>query len=270
MGYDAASPVLPEPMTLSPPITPSSQVIPVLRERGYAVLSREGLCEQAGVPAAALEGLRATWDDLPPDAYLRDGGRYRSRRHSCFLVEDAQVSAVPHRAHWQPVEYNALHGGLERWFEPMTPRVVEQPVWSQLLRGLAACCSALKGPRRWYVEAHQFRIDTTDGIGRPTPEGAHRDGVDFVAVVFVGREGIKGGETRVFEAQGPHGIRFTLTEPWSTLLLDDERVIHESTPIQPLDGRGYRDTLVLTFRAQGFQGPAASPGNLTPDEALPR
>jgi hypothetical protein len=124
-----------------------------------------------------------------------------------------------------------------------------------LLRGLATCCSALKGSRPWYVEAHQFRIDTAGGIGRPTPEGAHRDGVDFVAVLLVGREGIKGGETRVFEATGPHGIRFTLTEPWSALLLDDERVIHETTPIQPLDGPGHRDTLVLTFRAEGFQGP---------------
>ena len=62
------------------------------------------------------------------------------------------------------------------------------------------------GDAPWYVEAHQFRIDTTDGIGRPTPEGAHRDGVDFVAVVLVAREGIKGGETRVFEADGkPQG-----------------------------------------------------------------
>jgi hypothetical protein len=103
------------------------------------------------------------------------------------------------------------------------------------------------------VEAHQFRIDTTDGIGRPTPEGAHRDGVDFVAVVLVGRQGIKGGETRVFEAEGPNGQRFTLTEPWSLLFLDDARVIHESTPIQPLEAGGHRDTLVLTFRARGFQ-----------------
>ncbi|HZH76491.1 MAG TPA: 2OG-Fe dioxygenase family protein, partial [Archangium sp.] len=99
--------------------------------------------------------------------------------------------------------------------------------------------------------------DTTDGIGRPTPEGAHRDGVDFVAVLLVGREGIKGGETRVFEANGPHGLRFTLNEPWSALLLDDERVIHESTPIQPLAHKGHRDTLVLTFRAKGFQGPVS-------------
>jgi hypothetical protein len=120
-------------------------------------------------------------------------------------------------------------------------------------------CSQVKGERRWHVEAHQFRIDTTDGIGRPTPEGAHRDGVDFVAVLLVDRQGVKGGETRVFEAAGPQGLRFTLTEPWTLLMLDDERVIHESTPIQPLDEGGHRDTLVLTFRAGGFQGPDAAP-----------
>jgi hypothetical protein len=117
--------------------------------------------------------------------------------------------------------------------------------------------SALHGVRPWFVEAHPFRIDTTDGIGRPTPEGAHRDGVDLVAVLLVGREGVKGGETRVFDAAGPAGLRFTLTQPWTTLLLDDARVIHESTPIQPLsEGRAaHRDTLVLTFRRGGFQGP---------------
>jgi hypothetical protein len=126
-----------------------------------------------------------------------------------------------------------------------------------LLAGLAARASALRGPQPWYVEAHPFRIDTTDGIGRPTPEGAHRDGVDLVVVVLVSRVGVKGGETRVFDAKGPAGQRFTLSEPFSALLLDDARVIHESTPIQPLQpgGQGHRDTLVLTFRARGFQGP---------------
>ena len=107
---------------------------------------------------------------------------------------------------------------------------------------------------RWFVEAHQFRIDTADGLGRPTPEGAHRDGVDFVAVMLIARAGIKGGETRVFEANGPDGQRFTLDAPWSLLLLDDARMIHESTPIQPVGEYGHRDTLVLTYRAAGFQG----------------
>ncbi len=56
---------------------------------------------------------------------------------------------------------------------------------------------------------------------------------------------------------GPQGLRFTLLEPWTTLVLDDARVIHESTPIQPLEGYGHRDTLVITYRAGSFQGPAA-------------
>jgi hypothetical protein len=38
------------------------------------------------------------------------------------------------------------------------------------------------------------------------------------------------------------------------LLLDDATVIHESTPIQPTGAHGYRDTLVITYRAGGFQG----------------
>ena len=76
-------------------------------------------------------------------------------------------------------------------------------------------------------------------------------------MLLIDRHGIKGGETRVFEADGPAGLRFTMSEPWTTLFVDDARVIHESTPIQPLEAHGFRDTLVLTFRARGFQGPGS-------------
>jgi hypothetical protein len=242
-------------MLLRPAHTPPAQLAAALRERGYAVLDAEGVCELAGCTLAQLAALSASWNDLPPDRHLKDGGRYRKRRHASFVAEGDGVTQVPHRAHWQPVEYNALHGGMERWFEPMQPGVVEQPAWRALLRALARVASGLRGPQPWYIEAHQFRIDTEGGIGRPTPEGAHRDGVDLVAVFLVAREGIKGGETRVFEADGPAGQRFTLAEPWSVLLLDDARVIHETTPIQPEEGSGrcHRDTLVLTARAGSFQ-----------------
>jgi hypothetical protein len=146
---------------------------------------------------------------------------------------------------------------MQRHFEPMRPDIANADAWRHLLVWLGQVCSDLRGAQTWYLEAHQFRIDTTDGIGRPTPEGAHRDGVDLVAVFMVGRHAIKGGETRVFDAEGPNGQRFTLSEPWSVLLLDDKRVIHESTPIQPLAEDGHRDTLVVTLRAGGFQGSEA-------------
>jgi hypothetical protein len=241
-------------MVLSPVLTAAADAPARLRQQGYAVLSPMAVCALAGCELAQLQALRQSWDDLPADVYLKDGGHYRRRRHSCFVVDGAQVTQAAHRAHWQPVEYNALHGGMERWFEPVQPQVADAAAWRRLIAVFARIGNDLKGEQPWYVEAHQFRIDTTDGIGRPTPEGAHRDGVDLVAVFLVDRQGVKGGETRVFEAAGPAGQRFTLTEPWSLLLLDDERVVHESTPIQPLAAQGHRDTLVLTCRAGGFQG----------------
>lgn len=240
--------------SLAAPFTPLEAVPQQMRARGYAVLDPDNVAQLCGFGIQALDALRGSWEELAPDHYLRDGGNYRKRRHSCFVVDSDAVLQSPHRAHWQSQEYNALHGGMHRWFEPIDANVVAQPTWAQLLRALATQFSQLKPERTWYVEAHQFRIDTSDGIGRPTPEGAHRDGVDFVAVFLVVRFGIKGGETRVFEAAGPNGQRFTLIESWSLLLLDDARVIHESTPIQPLVADGHRDTLVLTYRASSFQG----------------
>jgi hypothetical protein len=240
-----------------PPSTPLAQCRQVLRHQGHAVLAPAALSQLAGVPLAEFDALRSAWNRLPPDTYLRDGGRYRRRRHACYTIEGETLSGTARRAHWQPVEYNALHGGLERWFEAIEPEVTQSPAWSRLLMALGGVASDLKGRQTWYVEAHQFRIDTTDGIGRPTPEGAHRDGVDLVAVLLVDRHAVKGGETRVFDALGPSGQRFTMHEPWTALLLDDERVVHETTPIQPVAEGGFRDTLVVTCRAGGFQGPQA-------------
>jgi hypothetical protein len=228
-----------------------------LRECGCALLEPAQLERSCAVQIAELDALRASWEGLPRDTYLLDGGRYRFRRHSCFVHEVAadSLQLVPHRAHWQPRDYNALHGGLERWFEPMTTGVLDAPVWGRLVRALGRIFAAVRPVPRWYVEAHQFRIDTAEGIGRPTPEGAHRDGVDYVAVILVRRSDVSGGETRVFDANGPAGVRFTMVEPWTALLLDDAQVVHETTPIQKAGPQGVRDTLVLTFRGDSFQAP---------------
>ncbi len=265
------------PTSPPPPLTALSDLPRQLHAAGWAVLDASSLAQLCALaPTAAGQAgtfgrWTPLWHDLPPDPHLRDGGRYRRRRHGCFVVQGHHLHAVPQRAHWQPLEYNALHGGIERHFEALQPALTSDPDWARVLSGLAGAAGGLReagsvgGPGSddaapWFVEAHSFRIDTTDGIGRPTPEGAHRDGVDLVAVLLLARHNIKGGETRVFDARGPQGVRFTLAEPGSVLLLDDERVIHESTPIQPLDPAqpAWRDTLVLTFRRGGFQGPGAA------------
>ena len=233
-------------------------VTELLRAEGHARLTAAGLCALAAPHGEGLAALAPSWHALPQDGYLRDGGRYRWRRHACFVheIDPTALARAPHRAHWQPTTYNALHGGLERWFEPIVDEVAGSPAWTQLLVGLGEVFAVLRPVPRWYIEAHQFRIDTASGLGRPTPEGAHRDGVDYIAIILVDRVRVIGGETRVFPADSGHGVRFTLAEPWSALLLDDARVVHETTPIQSATSEtGWRDTLVLTYRAAGFQAP---------------
>ena len=230
-----------------------------LADVGHVLVEPTHLSRTLGIASDALKALAPSWETLPRDPHLRDGGRYRRRRHGCFVHELGEVPSltmVPHRAHFQPTDYNALHGGIERWFAPIEPDVSESPAWTQLVIGIGTIFGAVRATSRWYVEAHQFRIDTADGIGRPTPEGAHRDGVDYVAVLLVRRAQVRGGETRVFELASSTGVRFTIEAPWTALLLDDARVMHETTPILPDGEGGVRDTLVLTYRAAGFQAPA--------------
>src|SRR5262245_36918556 len=124
----------------------STDVARALRESGCSLLAPAQLQSACAVQLDALAGLRPSWERLPRDAYLLDGGRYRFRRHSCFIHEVAadSLQLVPHRAHWQPRDYNALHGGLERWFEPIETAVLNAPAWGALVRGLGKLFAAVR------------------------------------------------------------------------------------------------------------------------------
>jgi hypothetical protein len=102
----------------------------------------------------------------------------------------------------------------------------------------------------WHVEAHQFRIETGAETGRPTPEGMHRDGVDWVMVVLVRRENVTSGETIVADTTLRPLGSFTLTDPMDAAFTDDDRVYHGVTPIERIDVQrpAWREVLVVTFR----------------------
>ena len=122
---------------LAPTYTDPSHLADALKNQGFGVLSPSGLATFLDLPLSALDALKADWNDLPPDNFLKDGGHYRRRRHSSFIVSGKDIKQVAHRAHYQPVEYNALHGGMLRMFEPMKPEIVAQPVIQKLLQSIA-------------------------------------------------------------------------------------------------------------------------------------
>jgi len=247
--------------SFSPPYTPFSRSVMYLQEKGFALIRSEEFFSLSEHSLKDWHDLSLTWNDLAEDQYLKDGGKYRKRKHASVIVTDKSIDIPPYRPHFQPVSYNALHGGMNRIFVPCDDAFLKHPAMYDFLLQLGDLFSQVvikenKNLSPWFVEVHQFRIDTSHGIGRPTPEGAHRDGVNFVAVLLVERHCVIGGESRVFDANGPQGQRFTLDQPWTLLLLDDTKVLHETTPIQPQDRNHpentWRDTLVLTYRQDNF------------------
>lgn len=247
--------------SFAPPYIPLSRSVPFLQEKGFALLQAEEFFNLSEHSLSDWQKLAGYWQALESDQYLKDGGKYRKRRHASVVVTDKSIELRPYRPHFQPVAYNALHGGMQRSFSPCEAGFLQHPAMYDLMLQLGDLFTQVLQKEQtlttpWFVEVHQFRIDTAHGIGRPTPEGAHRDGVNFVAILLIDRHGVTGGESRVFDAHGPQGQRFTLDTPWSLLLLDDTKVLHETTPIQPQDrqkpAESWRDTLILTFRQNSF------------------
>lgn len=224
------------------------------QDAGYAfVASRDMHAALAACgPLADWPLVADSWNALDVDPHRTTGDR--RRRYGTFAIDRAgAIARQPHQPHFQRPEYNALYGGVERWFSPLADRVAASDSLTTILR----FCDRLfrrsaSGIHEWHLELHQFRIEARAGApGQPTPEGVHRDGVDFVLVLLVNRENIVSGTTTVYEPDGRALGSFTLSQPFDAALVDDHRVAHGVTPVAPLDGArpGYRDVLVVTFRA---------------------
>lgn len=203
------------------------------------------------------EGFAASWDRLGVDRYMADGGRYRRRRHANFALSGDSVVRKAHQPHYQSRDYNALNGGVERWFAPVEPGIGEHPAMHATLRLTRQLADDLTPdaarPPTWHAEVHQFRIETQENqTGRPTPEGLHRDGVDWVLVLMVRRENVASGDTTIHDLQRHKLGSFTLSAPMDSAFVDDNHVYHGVTPITPVapSRHAFRDVLVVTLRHQ--------------------
>lgn len=234
----------------------------------------EELCESlSGQSYAQLPGKKATallrhrdknalrdwdafqdsWDSMPLDGYMADGGRYRRRRHATLSAprggNDYRVEA--HQPHYQGLDYNGLNGGIARHYEPFEDRILHGDTMSSLVTLGCDLFGRLAPYSAWHIEAHQFRIEVAgEEIGMPTPEGVHRDGVTFVLMAMVGRANAIGGESTVYDLEKRPLDKFTLSDPLDLALVNDERVFHGVSPIEQLDRSrpASRDVLVITYR----------------------
>lgn len=194
-----------------------------------------------------------SWNSLEEDQYMADGGRYRKRRHAIFATHGSTGAPVlmPYQPHYQTLDYNSMNGGIARYFAPILVDLLNSRTLSALLGFGNRLFSRISGNHSWHIELHQFRIEARDGQkGNPTPEGVHRDGVEFVIVVMIKRVNIESGATRIFNQDNQLLGEFTLLNTFDMAIVNDKKVYHGVTPITQLDPdeEAYRDVLVITFR----------------------
>lgn len=225
-----------------------------LAGRGFAFVEGRDM-RQVLEAAGSLEDWAAfvrSWGDLELDTHMADGGRYRRRRHAVYAVSRGEgITRLAHQAHYQGAIYNPLNGGHDRWFAP----VADATGAGASLNTILVFCSRLFGGlspdvKRWKTEVHQFRIEAgPEQAGQPTPEGMHRDGVDWVLVLLIDRQNIRSGTTTIADLEKRPLGSFTLTHPCDAALVNDARVYHGVTPIEPCDDANpaWRDVLVVTF-----------------------
>ncbi|MEH6457131.1 MAG: 2OG-Fe dioxygenase family protein [Cocleimonas sp.] len=198
----------------------------------------------------AYQQFYQSWEDLPADDFLSDGGHYRFRRYSVFnWIMNDELVLLPHEPHFQSTYRNNMNGGIDRNFEPFKQSTIENPVLKSFIQLIAPQFS-FNNEKSWRIQAHQFRIvANAEEAGNPSPEGIHRDGADFILIMVLKRENISGGVNHIYDDAKRLLFGSVLTEAGDALLIDDQSVWHGVSEVYPVDINkpAYRDVLVLTF-----------------------
>ncbi len=192
----------------------------------------------------------STWDDLGEDHFMADEGTYRERRFS-LATYDARFSHLTYDKHvgyFQESTDNPLNGGVDRVFEPITPFIACHGILRDLIGHYSSMFKTLGFGSVWDLQLHQVRINTTrKELGQPSPEGIHKDGTNFTTLVMIKREGIVGGENKLFDNEKHLIASKTLLKEGDLVILNDKELYHDVSSIEPEEESGYRDMLMIGF-----------------------
>lgn len=234
----------------------TSDLVGAITDRGYSAVPGSDF-RLAGDCEVAFREFRGAWEELGPDRYLPSGATYRSRRHAKFrLSAQAGLVRVRGAGYRQGAGANPLVGTMVREFAPFREHEARNAFFTALVHHNAIIFDRCAGqaPPSWEVDAHLIRVTARPGeSGRPSPEGPHRDGFDFIALHHMGRHNVSGGRTTVYASpQGPPLTALTFRAPLDSLYAQDARILHDVSPVTPRkpDAPGHRDMLLMSFKAE--------------------
>ena len=202
-----------------------------------------------------LNDLINQYNEMPIDNYLNSGEGVRSRRYSKILFSKSinQFRVCSSNTFRQSAFHNRLYGDQVRVFSPLSSITISNPLLLALIRAdIEMFCNAKNiCPNSWGIGIHMIRISTSvkEPIGRPAPEGIHRDGVNFVSVRLMGRNNIAGARSNIYSENNTKLAMVSLKNTLDTYVLDDQKTLHSVSKFTPLNNNeiGYRDILAFLY-----------------------
>lgn len=193
--------------------------------------------------------IRKSFCGLPNDFWIPEEKGSRTRRLSRVKTSDSmELTWINNGEFYQSPKVNKVNGGIQRKYQPIEEEVANS-MWMQTL--IWQMSSILELSLGTLFEIHQFRVPCSPyTFGYPAPEGRHKDGRRYVAIVHIHQENITGAVTQLFksgDSEEPPFLELSL-QPGDLLVFDDERYFHFTTPFQAAspDACGFRDVFILT------------------------
>lgn len=224
-----------------------------LEREGFAFLKANSLPISNDILQYSYE-LAREWDHMRVDQYLKEGAAFRERRYGSFAFHSNQnqLHLLPHKPYFQSKTANSYAGGIERELAPLTDEFVANPLLRELIfyDYESFPTTADQDDDWWLIACHLFRIiGKPTERGEPTPEGVHRDEIDFGAMHLMRRQNVLGGYSRIHFEDKTIKSEVVMREHLDTLYWDDRKILHSVTPITPenISEQAIRDILILGF-----------------------
>ncbi len=193
-----------------------------------------------------ISPLQTLFHNIPKDPYIQEGYRYKSLARC--RVKGNSIEKQPHTPLFQNKNINPVNGGLVRVYPEINNLNATQ-------EALLLFTNAFKIDYSYEILVQAQRTKCTNKKkGITTPEGFHRDDIDFLAIVCVNQYNISGSETQLKDNQGKIVFKKVLN-PGEILLIDDSKLLHYTSNITVrnpnLNHFGFRDVLIISS-AKGF------------------
>ncbi len=191
--------------------------------------------------------IKNSFKRLPEDKYTQFHNKnFRLRRFSKFIYTKKEISDLKKdNKFFQNKKNNRYLGGINRKFEP-----IEDKIFRKFKAIILNNFKFLIQGKEFEIGLHQIRIRCgRDFVGYPVPEGWHRDGFDYVAIININSKDIEGGISRVRSKVTQDSDSYScFLKTGEYLFFNDKKFFHFADPINILKSKiGVRDTLVVTF-----------------------